>query len=268
MSEANSSGDWDPGQYERFSEQRAQPFWDLAGLVDRSAPIEQMVDLGCGTGVLTAELVDRLGAADAVGVDDSPAMLDKASAHGTEQLRFVEADIGSWTSAADHDLVFSNAALHWLPDHEEVLASWRDALRSGGQLAVQVPFNADHPAPRAAVRAAEREPFLSALGGDPPPDAVTANVLAPSRYAEVLYGLGFEAQSVRMQVYGHVLPSNDAVIEWIRGSTLTRFFRRLPDSLHEPFVDAVRREYSEVASEREPVFYPFKRILMWARLPS
>ena len=64
-----SSGDWSPEQYERFKEQRAQPFWDLAGLIDTAAPIERMVDLGCGTGALTAELVERLGATYAVGVE-------------------------------------------------------------------------------------------------------------------------------------------------------------------------------------------------------
>ena len=258
---------WDPGLYERFTAQRTQPFWDLAGLIDESVPIERMVDLGCGTGSLTADLAARLGVGRALGVDSSEAMLDRASTHSSPRLSFERGDIGSWTSPAEFGLVFSNAALHWVPDHPGVLERWRDALAPGGQLAVQVPYNADHPAPQAAVRVAHREPFLSALGGDPPPDAVTANVRRPEEYARLLHDLGFGARSVRMEVYGHLLPSHDAVIEWIRGSTLTRFFGRLPGELHDPFVDAVRTEYLDAVGTGEPVFYPFKRILMWGRLP-
>lgn len=261
------AGEWDPGQYERFKEQRAQPFWDLAALVDVSRPIRRMVDLGCGTGELTAALLDRLGG-EAVGVDDSDAMLERAGRHSSERLSFEAGDIGAWTARGEYDLVFSNAALHWVPGHAEVVERWRDALVPGGQLAVQVPYNSDNPAPRAAVRVAQREPFFSALGGDPPPDAVTANVLSPTGYAQLLHGLGFAEQTVRMQVYGHLLPSHDAVVEWIRGSTLTRFFRRLPDDLHDSFVDSVRAEYLASVEPAEPVFFPFKRILMWGRLPS
>lgn len=258
---------WDPGQYERFAAERAQPFWDLAALVDDSSPIGRMVDLGCGTGALTAALTDRLDVGEARGIDDSPAMLEQARPHASARLSFEPGDIGVWTADGDCDLVFSNAALHWVPDHPAVLARWRAALRPGGQLAVQVPSNADHPAPRAAVRVAHREPFLSALDGVPPPDPVAANVRTPAEYASRLHQLGFAEQTVRLQVYGHVLPSHDAVIEWIRGSTLTRFFARLPEELHEPFVAAVAVEYRAAVRPAEPVFYPFSRILMWGRLP-
>jgi trans-aconitate 2-methyltransferase len=205
---------------------------------------------------------------EAIGVDSSTAMLEQAEAHASTRLSFEVGDIGVWTDDGEFDLVFSNAALHWVPDHASVLARWRDALRPGGQLAVQVPANADHPAPQAAARVARREPYFTALDENPPPDAVTANVASPERYAQALHELGFVEQSVRLQVYGHVLPSHDAVIEWIRGSTLTRFFARLPVEVHESFVDAVHAEYLSVVGPEEPVFYPFKRILMWGRLPQ
>ena len=71
---------------------------------------------------------------------------------------------------------------------------------------------------------------------------------------------------VRLQVYGHLLESTAEVVEWVRGTTLTRFFKRLPPELHEPFVDAYRHALLALLGEHTPYFYPFKRILMWGRL--
>ena len=105
----------------------------------------------------------------------------------------------------------------------------------------------------------------SAFGGPPPPDPVAANVLAPEDYATLLYELGFDRQHVRLQVYPHVLPRLRRVVEWVRGTTLTRFFKRLPAELHEPFVDDVPQRAARPARRARPVLLPFRRILMWGR---
>jgi trans-aconitate 2-methyltransferase len=259
-------GTWNPDQYERFADERAQPFRDLAALVD-PGPVERVVDLGCGSGQLTAELAGLLAAPDVLGIDTSPAMLQRASAHERVGLRFEQADIGTWHEPDAYDVVFANASLHWVADHEAVLARWRSSLRPAGQLAVQVPANADHPSHLTSVEVASTEPFASAMGGTPPPDPVASNVLTPARYAEVLYDLGFGQQHVRLQVYGHVLESTAEVVEWVKGTSLTRFFAALPDGLHQPFVDAYTESLLARLGTRAPFFYPFKRILMWAHLP-
>src|SRR5690606_31188799 len=139
-----ASDDWDPQQYERFAAQRAQPFWDLIELVHRGG-IERAVDLGCGTGELTAAAAERLGIGHMTGIDNSPAMLERAAQLGRVTVDFVDGDISRWTSDAEHDLVLANAALQWVPDHAAVLERWVAALRHEGQLAVQVPANHDHP---------------------------------------------------------------------------------------------------------------------------
>ena len=90
--------------------------------------------------------------------------------------------------------------------------------------------------------------------------------LTPERYATLVHELGFAEQHVRLQVYGHLMPSTSAVVEWIRGTSLTRFFKRLPDELHEPFVKSVHDELLAEVGDQRPYFYPFKRILVWARL--
>ena len=203
---------WNPVQYDKFAAERAQPFWDLVGLLE-DRPIERAVDLGCGTGELTAALAARLDVTEMTGVDSSRAMLGVAQEYDGPGVRFREADIGSWSSGGDHDLVFANASLQWVPDHPAVVARWWAALRPGGQLAVQVPTNADHPSHRIAAEVASSEPFRTAMGGPPPADAVSANVLLPEQYAILLHHLGAARQHVRMQVYGHVLDRSSDVVD-------------------------------------------------------
>ncbi|HUF98750.1 MAG TPA: methyltransferase domain-containing protein [Ilumatobacter sp.] len=259
------AADWDPTQYERFKAQRAQPFWDLIDLLNDD-PLARAVDLGCGTGELTAAAATQLSVGQMTGIDNSPAMLAEAQQHARHGVEFVHGEIDTWTSAADHDLVLANAALQWVPDHAEVLTRWTAALRSGGQLAVQVPANSDHASHLASVAVAHTEPFLSAMGGDPPPDPVADNVLAAEAYAELLYRLGFADPNVRLQVYPHVMPSTAAVVEWTKGTSLTRFFKVLPRELHTPFVDAYRHELIKRVGDHSPYLFAFKRILMHARL--
>ena len=131
---------------------------------------------------------------------------------------------------------------------------------------MQVPANHDHPSHLASADVAHREPFASAFDGDPPPDPVAANVLAPEQYATALHDLGVVEPLVRLQVYPHVFASSADVVDWTRGSSLTRFFRRLPPELHEPFVDAYREELLGRIGSHEPYLYTFKRILLWGRV--
>ena len=145
--------DWNPEQYGRFHGERAQPFFDLLALVE-PRPGMRVVDLGCGTGELTRELHRRLAARETIGIDNSPAMLAKSAAFAGDGLRFEQGDIGEFTSEGDFDLVFSNAALHWVPNHEALLPRLTSALTETGQLAVQVPANDDHLSHTTAVEVA------------------------------------------------------------------------------------------------------------------
>jgi trans-aconitate 2-methyltransferase len=260
---------WDPAQYAKFAAERAQPFWDLVDLIQVSSRgFGRCVDLGCGTGELTAQLTEKLGIEEMVGVDSSDAML-KAAREGIgsddHRLRFARGDIGKWSGRGDHDLVIANASLQWVSDHAEVIARWWAALSAGGQLAVQVPANADHPSHRIASQVAATEPFLTAFNCLPPADPVAQNVLLPEEYSTVLDELGAADQHVRLQVYPHHLESTASVVEWIKGTSLTRFTKLLEPNLAEQFVEAIRARVLETLGERSPYFFPFKRILIWAR---
>jgi trans-aconitate 2-methyltransferase len=258
---------WSPTVYGRFAAERSKPFFDLLSLV-ALVPIERAVDLGCGSGELTAAAAEQLSIESMSGIDNSSNMLADAAPLARPGLRFEQGDIGSWSSDGDVDLVLANAALHWVPDHAAVLWRWTAALRPRGQLAVQVPANADHASHQVIEEVAHQQPFLDALGGTPPADPVAVNVLAPERYAELLYSLGYEQQHVRLQVYPHVLESTASVVDWVSGTTLTRFRSRLSPDLYDEFVARYRARLLEVLGDRSPYLYAFKRILMWARLPS
>ena len=105
---------WDPGQYEKFKDQRAKPFWDLLSLLKpvRSAKV---VDLGCGTGELTKSLHEKLEAKSTLGIDSSAKMLSQTRAFAGVGLAFEKRAIEDVT-AGDFDVVFSNAALQWLDE--------------------------------------------------------------------------------------------------------------------------------------------------------
>src|SRR5438552_909913 len=154
---------WNPDVYARFARERSQPFFDLLDLVE--GPVRRAVDLGCATGELTRELHRRLDAEETLGIDSSPAMIAKSAPFAGDGVTVEAGDIATFGPARPFDLVFSNAALHWVPDHSALLERLTRAVASRGQLAVQVPANHDHPAHRAAAEVAREEPFRSALGG-------------------------------------------------------------------------------------------------------
>jgi len=257
-----STAPWDPDQYERFKAERARPFWDLLNLV-QPRPGGRVVDLGCGTGELTKAVHSHVEASETVGVDNSTTMLERAQPFAGDGVRFELGDIATW-DPAPADVVFSNAALHWVPDHRRLLARITRALHAGGQLAVQVPANTDHPSHFVGMDVANESPFAEAFADDPPPDPAT-RVLAPQEYAAALDELGFDQQHVRLQVYVHRLASSSDVVEWAKGTHLTFFRARLSAQLSDLYVERYRQRVLDVIGDQQPYLYTFKRILFWGR---
>ena len=122
---------WDPAQYQRFQQERSAPFFDLLDLV-APRPGGRIADLGCGTGELTRVLHERTGAASTLGIDSSRAMLVQSAQHAGEGLTFEFDDIAEWAPSEPVDVVFSNAALHWIEDHEALLTRLTGALALRG----------------------------------------------------------------------------------------------------------------------------------------
>ena len=160
---AHVSDAWQPEQYARFRAEREQPFHDLLALVE---PVHggRVVDLGCGTGVLTRVLHEGTGAAETVGVDRSEAMLAQSAQYAGDGVRFEQGAIEAFAEDG-LDVVFSNAALQWVPDHESLFPQLAATLGEGGQLAVQMPMNHDHPSHTVAHDVAREPRHAQALGG-------------------------------------------------------------------------------------------------------
>ena len=251
---------WQPDQYARFKAEREQPFYDLLDLVE-PVPGGRAVDLGCGTGALTRVLHERTQAAETVGIDRSTAMLEQSAQHAGAGVRFERGDIAEF-SATNQDVVFANASIQWVSDHASLFPRLAATLKPGGQLAVQMPANEDHPSHAAARQVAQEAPHNEALGGF----VYRHSLESPEWYAEQFARLGFAEQHVRIQVYLHRLPGPEDVIEWVKGSLLTGYRDRMSPEDYEAFLaDYHDRLLSELPDER-PFLYTFKRLLLWGQV--
>jgi trans-aconitate 2-methyltransferase len=238
---------WSPEQYEKFKAERAQPFWDLVALIDPRQHM-RILDLGCGTGELTRSLHKQLGARETLGIDSSAEMLAKAPT--TPGLHFQKASIETFGQKG-FDLIFSNAALHWVQDHVRLFVRLAGMLTRDGQIAIQMPANDGHWSHVIAAQVARE------LGLEVRPTPL----LTAEGYATLLFELGFKRQHVRMQIYGHVLPSSEDVIEWVKGTLLTFYEGRDPR-----FMPLYRERLLQRIGNTKPYFYTYKRVLIWASL--
>ncbi len=243
---------WDPDLYRKFRDERFAPFEDLSGLVEVRQGMD-VIDLGCGTGELTERLSDMLPGSRVLGIDSSPEMLDKAAPRVRPGLDFDLLPIQD--AAGEWDIIFSNAALQWIPDHGTLIPRLISLLKPGGQIAVQVPANHVHITQLLAGETAGEEPFRSALGGW----VRIPSVLSITEYAGLLYENGCTGITVFEKVFPHVLCDARAVLEWLSGTLLIPYFSRLQPPLDEAFKDALGKKLEKLYPEG-PVFYPFRRI--------
>lgn len=245
---------WNPEQYNKFQSERAAAFFDLLGLV-KVRPDLEVVDLGCGTGELTRHLADTLPGSQVLGLDRSSAMLASSSRYVRPGLRFEEGDISQLEG--QYDLIFSNAALQWLDNHTRLFPYLWSHLRLGGQLAVQMPANHDHPSHLLALELAQAQPFREFF----PQGGRESPVLLPETYAQMFFDLGGSEITAMLKIYPHVLADADAILEWVKGTLLTYYQEHLPAELQALFLEQYRRRLNKVFPQK-PVFYGFKRVLL------
>jgi trans-aconitate 2-methyltransferase len=252
---------WNPEQYARFQRERDQPFIDLLEMV-RPMPDMRVVDLGCGSGRLTRLLHAHLHAKETLGIDQSPRMVAAAERDPRPSgLRFQLGTIDAFSVNGEYDLVASNSALQWVPNHEDLIPRLARALKPGGQLVFQVPAMHMHLSHTVAADIAAAEPFSSALGGW----QLQMSVLEPDQYATLLDKCGFNHPHVRLVVYPHVLGGPEQVVDWMKGTLLTAYEARMPADLFGDFVREYQARLVPLLDRERPFFFPFKRILCWGR---
>jgi trans-aconitate 2-methyltransferase len=248
---------WDPGQYLRFADLRGRPFAELTARIGADEA-SYVVDLGCGTGELTATLADRWPDATVIGLDSSPDMIATAQQHAIPgRLTFDVADLHGWQPERPVDVLTANAVLQWVPGHLDLLGHFADSLAPGGWLGFQVPDNFAEPSHTLLreLRLSPRWREQLGAGADR-----TAGVERPETYLRTLIEVGL-TPDVWQTTYQQVLPGEDAVLEWVKGTALRPVLSLLGDKgEREEFLDsysaALRKAYPQ---ESFGTVFPFRR---------
>ena len=250
---------WIPAQYLKFAGQRMRPAVDLLNRIEAVAPAT-VFDLGCGTGNVTRLLARRWPAASVIGVDGSPAMLEKARAEGGD-IQWTLADLNAWAPDEPAAVLFSNAALHWLDGHAQLFPRLMGHLETGGVFAVQMPRNHGAPSHTCIIEAAEAGPWRDKLR----PVLRPSPVAPPEAYYDILAPIA-DSLDIWETVYTHVLEGDNPVLEWTRGTAL----KPLLDALDGGERDAFLAEYTArvaAAYPRHPdgrILFPFRRLFIYA----
>ena len=249
---------WDAGQYLRFGGERSRPFFDLVAQVGATGP-RYVADLGCGPGNLTAALARRWPGATVVGIDNSTEMIDAARATVAQEapnLSFALGDVREWRPERPVDVLVCNAVLQWVPGHDELLLRWADLLAPGGWLAFQLPGNFDQPS-HAIVKELAAAPRWRALLAD-----VRLNRQAgdPADYVTLLARPGFEVDAWETS-YLHILPGENPVLEWTKGTTLRPVLAALDAERAAEFVTEYGQRVAAVYQQRPfGTIFPFRRV--------
>ena len=253
---------WNPETYLTFADHRGRPFFELLARVAAEKP-RRVVDLGCGPGNLTETLTQRWPGAVIEAVDSSPEMVAAARERG---LDAVVGDIGAWAPQPDTDVLVSNAALQWVPGHQELLVRWAGELPSGAWIAMQVPGNFDAPSHRAVREVAARPEFADSLQDL----RFSAGVVVetPVGYAELLTDAGC-AVDVWETTYIHELTGETPVFDWISGTALTEVRARLSEDVWADYRSQLIPRLAELYPVRADgrTFFPFRRLFVVARMP-
>ena len=246
---------WNPALYSRFEAERTRPARDLLAEVPLTSA-RLVADLGCGPGNSTELLVQRFPGAEVTGIDNSAAMLDTARKR-LPGCRFVHADIGAWQPQAAPDLIYANAALHWVPDHAALVPRLFGLLAPGGVLAVQVPDNRDEPSHRLMRETAAAGPWAARLAQA----GERLGVLPAAAYYDLLVAAGAEVDVWRT-VYHHPMDSAGAIVEWVRSTGLQPFLNPLEEVERPDFL----ARYEAALAGSYPVQADGKRLLRFPRL--
>jgi trans-aconitate 2-methyltransferase len=252
---------WDPDRYLTYADERGRPFVDLLARVDAADPAS-VVDLGCGPGNLTAQLVERWPGARVVGLDSSAEMIEKARAT-TPAAEFRVADLRDWATGADQvDVLVSNATLQWVPGHLELLPDLVARVNPGGWLAFQVPGNFDEPSHTIRAELAAQEPYAEHTAAV---EVTAPGSHAPTVYLRALRGLGCEVDAWET-TYLHVLDGEDPVFTWVSGTGARPTLQALPADLRVRFEDEFKRRLRAAYPDHDGrVVLPFRRIFVVAR---
>ena len=249
---------WNPEKYNEFKALRYKPFFDLVTHI-KDKPNMKVIDLGCGTGELTNMLSERLTNPTVKGIDSSKEMLGKAKEFNS--IQFEQQTIEKQINTGEKwDLIFANASIQWIDNHELLFPKIISLLNKDGQLAIQMPCQNENLLNQIVIELVQEEPYQKALNNW----KRLSPVLTMDDYAQILFENGAADIIIYQKVYPMIAQSHDELYEFISGSTLVPYFERFEESVKNQFIKEFKNRI-EKKFYKTPSLYAFKRILLYAQ---
>ena len=256
---------WGANQYLKFSDHRLRPALELLDRVPIQSP-HVIYDLGCGSGQVTRIITDRWPSATVYGLDNSQEMLTQAALK-PGKVQWIEADIHTWSPDEPPDLLYSNATLHWVEAHQDLLPRLVSFLQPGGCLAVQMPLSWAAPSHRLMRETlANGDTDGKALGSEELRQAVARDWVEEAAVYYDLLAACSSSLDIWETEYLQLLEGDDPVLEWVKGTGLRPILTSLGDKERERFL----AEYAQCLRAAYPVrasghtLYPFRRLFIVA----
>lgn len=248
---------WDPQQYQKFEEFRLRAGHDLIARIPMDT-FRVIYDLGCGTGQLTRLLQRYWPNARITGIDDSAEMLAIAKQEPSSII-WEQQNILRWKPQEPADLIFSNAMVQWLPQHEKLFPGLLNYLKPDGVLAIQMSNNFAQPSHRSIYEAANAGPWKKTLA----PLLFRPTILSPPEYYALFAPLT-RYQDIWQTIYYHPLAGENPILEWVRGTFMKPLLDALKESERKLFIAEYLKRIGKVYQKQidDVTLFPFNRLFI------
>ncbi len=249
---------WNPETYNKFKEERYQPFYDLMSHIHHK-PGMKIIDLGCGTGELTKILADKFTKSTVLGIDTSAEMLSKAPQQ--KNLTFLQSSIEKEVEKKDKwDLILANASLQWVKNHHQLLPRIFAMLSENGQVAIQMPSQKENKLNQILHELVHEVPFYSFLH-----DTIRDSpLLSLDDYTSLFFSHAAHEVVIYQKVYPLIVQSSDSLYDFISGTALIPYMEKLPEDLkmklQQEFKNRIAKSFTS-----SPLVYAFKRIILFGQ---
>lgn len=256
--------DWNPDLYLKFKEGRNKPIFDLISHIPLTQP-GRIIDIGCGPGNSTIALKNKFPDADITGIDNSSNMIEAAKkAH--PEIAFKIIDINNdLCSLGKFDIVFSNAVLQWLGNHDILILRLFDLLNTNGVLAVQIPYNFGTPVHGALCELVESEKWSRYF-----------DIKRPQNYRSVGYYYDIISSfcdrfDIWTTKHVHILNTHLDIIEWYKSTGFKVYLEQLKDeALINDFLSDILTAIEKIykPQENNKILFEFERLFFTVHKPE
>lgn len=236
--------DWNPELYLKYKDERTRPSIDLVSKIRINNP-NKIIDIGCGPGNSTQILYKRWPESQITGLDNSQEMIKKAKKDYPDQ-NWILSDASIIDSKMKYDIVFSNATIQWIPNHQGLIKSLFGILENNGALAVQIPMFKNMPLGNSIGRIANTSKWNKYLKGCD--DLFTYHDY--NFYYDVLCKYSDNIDMWETS-YIHTMASHNAILEWIRSTGLKPYLEKLEN-------DEMKNEFEKDILNEIKIMYPLQ----------